>query len=202
MSLPMPHEQSFHDSVLSAWDLTLTVMRLLFLSRPSAAPRQRKGQAMRIPKTPKEFDYDLWTTEDGKCMVRIKATGEVVEVDRTVMQVLRSEEKRLRRALSSESEPCGTGKTAPTPLSLDALPEDVADSCWLADARDYTEEITTKLLERKLRESLTPIQYGIYQACILNGVSYKAYADQMGVSYQSVQNAIRLIQKKAKNIFG
>ena len=53
---------------------------------------------MKIPKTPKEFDYDLWTTEDGKCMVRIKATGEAVEVDRTVMQVLRSEEKRLRRA--------------------------------------------------------------------------------------------------------
>jgi len=53
-----------------------------------------------------------------------------------------------------------------------------------------------------LRESLTPTQYGIYQACILNGISYKAYADLMGVSYQSVQNAIRLIQKKAKNIFG
>ena len=130
---------------------------------------------MKIPKTPKEFDYDLWTTEDGKCMVRVKITGEVTEVDRKVMRILRAE---------------------------DALPEDVADSCWLADARDYTEEITTKLLERKLRESLTPIQYGIYQACILNGVSYKAYADQMGVSYQSVQNAIRLIQKKAKNIFG
>ena len=41
-----------------------------------------------IPKTPVEFDYDLWTTEDGKCMVRIKATGEVTEVERTVMQVL------------------------------------------------------------------------------------------------------------------
>jgi DNA-binding CsgD family transcriptional regulator len=65
-----------------------------------------------------------------------------------------------------------------------------------------TEEISTKLLERSLRESLTPTQYGIYQACILNGISYKAYADRMDVSYQSVQNAIRLIQKKAKNIFG
>ena len=64
-----------------------------------------------------------------------------------------------------------------------------------------TEEISTKLLERSLRESLTPTQYGIYQACILNGISYKAYADRMDVSYQSVQNAIRLIQKKAKNIF-
>ena len=76
------------------------------------------------------------------------------------------------------------------------------DSNWLADTVDYTEEISTKLLEQRLRESLTPTQYGIYQACILNGISYKAYADQMGVSYQSVQNAIRLIQKKAKNIFG
>ena len=25
--------------------------------------------AMSIPKTPVEFDYDLWTTEEGKCMV-------------------------------------------------------------------------------------------------------------------------------------
>ena len=24
----------------------------------------------RIPKTPIEFDYDLWISEDGKCMVR------------------------------------------------------------------------------------------------------------------------------------
>ena len=65
----------------------------------------------------------------------------------------------------------------------------------------YTEEITTKMLERILRESLTPTQYGIYKACILNGISYKAYADQMGVSYQSVQNAIRLIQKKSQKYF-
>ena len=155
-----------------------------------------------IPKTPVEFDYDLWTTEDGKCMVRIKATGEVTEVERTVMQVLRSEEKRFRRAMSLDQEADRDGISKPTILSLDVLHEDVTDSNWLADTVDYTEEISTKLLEQRLRESLTPTQYGIYQACILNGISYKAYADQMGVSYQSVQNAIRLIQKKAKNIFG
>ena len=153
---------------------------------------------MSIPKTPVEFDYDLWTTEEGKCMVRIKATGEITEVERSVMQVLRSEEKRLRRILSSEQDPSKEGKTVPTVLSLNLLPENMADSTWLADTRDYTEEITTKMLERILRESLTPTQYGIYKACILNGISYKAYADQMGVSYQSVQNAIRLIQKKPK----
>ena len=48
---------------------------------------------MKTPKTPIEFDYDLWTTEDGKCMVRVKITGEVTEVDRKVMRILRAEEK-------------------------------------------------------------------------------------------------------------
>ena len=86
---------------------------------------------MSIPKTPVEFDYDLWTTEEGKCMVRIKATGEITEVERSVMQVLRSEEKRLRRTISPEQGPSREGKTAPTVLSLDMLPEDVADSSWL-----------------------------------------------------------------------
>ena len=156
---------------------------------------------MSIPKTPAEFDYDLWTTDEGKCMVRIKATGEVTEVERAVMQVLRSEEKRLRRASFLEQGSFREEKPTPTILSLDVLPEEVFASRWLADTRDYTEEISTKLLESDLRKSLTPTQYGIYQACILNGISYKAYAERMGVSYQSVQNAIRLIQKKAKNIF-
>ena len=53
----------------------------------------------RIPKTPVEFDYDLWTTEDGKCMVRVKITGEVTEVDREVMKILRLEEKQMRRGV-------------------------------------------------------------------------------------------------------
>jgi len=41
---------------------------------------------MSIPKTPVEFDYDLWTTEEGKCMVRIKATGEITEVERSALR--------------------------------------------------------------------------------------------------------------------
>ena len=57
---------------------------------------------MKIPKTPIAFDYDLWTTEDGKCMVRVKRTGEVSEVDRKVMRILRAEEKRIRRSYGSD----------------------------------------------------------------------------------------------------
>ena len=91
-------------------------------------------------------------------MVRIKATGEVTEVERTVMQVLRSEEKRFRRAMSLDQEADRDGISKPTILSLDVLPEDVTDSNWLADTVDYTEEISTKLLEQRLRESLTPTQ--------------------------------------------
>ncbi|MCD7889638.1 MAG: hypothetical protein LUG23_06975 [Oscillospiraceae bacterium] len=41
-------------------------------------------------KTPIEFDYDLWTTEDGKCMVRVKLTGEVTEVARDVMKLIQA----------------------------------------------------------------------------------------------------------------
>lgn len=153
---------------------------------------------MKTPKTPATFDYDLWTTEDGKYMVRIKATGEVVEVERTVMQLLRTEEKRLRRGSHVPQGSDLETNSKPTILSLDVLPEDIASSRWMIDPKDYTEEISTRVLEAILCESLTPTQFSIYQACILNGASYKAYADRMGVSYQSVQNAIRLIQKKAK----
>ena len=153
---------------------------------------------MKTPKTPAAFDYDLWTTEDGRYMVRIKATGEVTEVQRTVMQLLRTEEKRLRRGSRIPQDPDLGNSSRPTILSLDVLPEDIASSQWMLDPKDYAEEISTQVLEDVLRKSLTPIQFSVYQACILNGISYKAYADRMGISYQSVQHTIRLIQKKAK----
>ena len=91
---------------------------------------------MRIPKTPKEFDYDLWTTEDGKYMVRIKATGETTEVDHEVMKALRSEEKKLRRSYdagtSSESEEREEKQSSPI-LSLDMVTEEDVKSSdgWL-----------------------------------------------------------------------
>ena len=95
----MPHGQS-RKTLFIGTDRMTTVMRLFCCL---AFPRLRasgKDKTMSIPKTPVEFDYDLWTTEEGKCMVRIKATGEITEVERSVMQVLRSEEKRLRRTIS------------------------------------------------------------------------------------------------------
>ena len=114
---------------------------------------------MKTPKTPIEFDYDIWTTEDGKCMVRVKRTGEVSEVDRKVMRILRAEEKRIRRSYGSDNsseDEDGAEKISDTVLSLDAMPEDdVKSAAWLADSRDCMEELITALKEKELLSILT-----------------------------------------------
>ena len=59
-------------------------------------------------KALKEFDYNLWTTEENgvkKYFVGVKATGEVTEVDAEVMKVLRNEEKKMRRHIEEEIYP-------------------------------------------------------------------------------------------------
>lgn len=58
-------------------------------------------------KALKEFDYNLWTTEENgvkKYFVGVKATGEVTEVDAEVMKVLRNEEKKMRRHIEEEGK--------------------------------------------------------------------------------------------------
>ena len=91
----MPHEQSFSSLCFIGMGSKLTVMRLFF---SLVLPLLRASGKDKTMKTPIEFDYDLWTTEEGKCMVRIKLTGEVCEVSRETMRVLRNEEKKLRRS--------------------------------------------------------------------------------------------------------
>ncbi len=160
----------------------------------------------RIPKTPIEFDYDLWTTEDGKCMVRVKLTGEVTEVDREVMKILRAEEKKLRRSYgpgnTTEDENC-VEKTSDTVLSLDALPEDdVKSSAWLADPHDFTTDITTTMLEQELIASLTDAQLDLYKKCIVGDKALREYAREEGINFKCAWKRRDLIQKKAKKIFG
>ena len=132
----------------------------------------------RIPKTPIEFDYDLWTTEDGKCMVRVKCTGEVTEVDREVMKALRAEEKRLRRSYTgSNSDDTEEAEDKSSTLSLDALPEDdVKASAWLADPRDFTEEVTTAMLEQDFLRILTDTQRDIFTKVLREGMKPYDYA--------------------------
>lgn len=159
---------------------------------------------MRIPKTPIEFDYDLWTTEDGKSIVRIKSTGEVTEVDHDVMKILRMEEKRLRRSYGKKAdgdEEDVEKKSGNSVLSLDALPDEVKTGVWLADPYDFAEELLFRLDVDEFKKLLTEKQQDVFQSCMINGETYVAYAIRKGIRAQSVQETARYIKKKAEKFF-
>ena len=191
----MPHEQSFLSSVLSVWEDQLTVMRLFFsLVHPLLRASGKD-----------KFDYDLWTTEDGKCMVRVKATGETTEVDREVMKALRNEEKKLRRSYdtggASDSEDSEDAQPS-TMLSLDAVPEDdVKASAWLESPEKMEEDIITGLLEQEFIRSLTKPQLDVYMNCMRGNMSMLSYAKQDGLSFSTVKDTRDAIRKKFKKIF-
>ena len=181
-------------------------MRLfLSLVHPLLRASGKDKTMKRIPKTPVEFDYDLWTTEDGKCMVRVKATGETTEVDREVMKALRNEEKKLRRSYdtggSSDSNDFEEKQSSPV-LSLDAMPEDdVKTSAWLTDPHDFAEDVLLNLTIENFKATLTQNQKDVFICCMMNGESYAEYALRNGVRSQSVQETVCYIKKKAKNFF-
>lgn len=144
-----------------------------------------------LPKI--EFDYDLWTTEEGKYMVRIRSTGEVAEVDRAVMRVLRADEKRNRRASAQ-------GKRLSV-LSLDILPEDIADSRWLADKHDFMDDVLMNESICEFQKMLTENQRSAFYAVILQGKGVREYAQEKGINHKSVVETMALIRKKAKKYF-
>ena len=205
----MPHEQRFlfvETSVLSVWDYKLTVMRLsFFLVHPLLRTSGKDKTMKRTPKTPVEFDYDLWTTEDGKCMVRVKRTGEVSEVDRKVMRILRAEEKRIRRSYGSDNtseDEDGAEKISDTVLSLDAMPEDdVKSAAWLADSRDCMEELITALKEKELLSILTEKQRELYLAMTREGLTLREFARRKGIGIRAAFDLKAAVQKKFQRIF-
>lgn len=201
----MPHEQSFLSSVLSVWEDQLTVMRLFLSLVHPLLPASGKDKTMkRIPKTPVEFDYDLWTTEDGKCMVRVKATGETTEVDREVMKMLRNEEKKLRRSMTGAPiEGAENGETS-TILSLDFISceggEDMSPA-WLTDPSNDIEAAETELFIAEFRKSLSANQREVFDVVLIGGMRVREYARLKGVNHKSVVETVAAIRKKLKNIF-
>lgn len=110
---------------------------------------------MKVPKTPDDFDYDLWT-QDGMCFMRIKRTGEQCEITQETMRLLRSEEKRLRREKEDILIPVKEGnkptdrKMKISLLSFDELESNpiVGDS-FLVYETDYLETLATSMKEAK-----------------------------------------------------
>ena len=160
---------------------------------------------MKTPKTPVTFDYDLWTTEDGKCMVRVKKTGEVSEVNRDVMRVLRAEEKRIRRSYGSDStseDEDSAEKSSDSVLSLDAMPEDdVKSAAWLAGSRDCMEQLITALKEKELLSLLTEKQRELYLAMTREGLTLREFARRKAIGIRAAFDLKAAVQKKFQKIF-
>ena len=158
---------------------------------------------MKTPKTPIEFDYDLWTTEDGKCMVRVKITGEVTEVDREVMKALRAEEKRIRRALRSNE---GTVKDGiahqPRIFSLSAVSEnEMEKSDWLVDPTSYFANIEARLFVESAMEMLSPLEQEIFLSCLLGEMPIRQFAERNGMRKSTAWDMANSIRKKLQEIF-
>lgn len=148
-------------------------------------------------KTLKEFDYDLWTTNEAgrkKYFARVKNTGEVTEISLEVRRYLMSQEKQLRRERMNQD----------TELSLEAVCEDIRanESLWLFDAEMGPEDKV--LLKRSIGEfieELTPNQRDIFQNCMINGVGLREYARSRSLNHKSLCEASEAIRKKLKKFF-
>lgn len=156
---------------------------------------------MSVPKPPKEFDYDLWTTDSGAYMVRVKSTGEICEVDSETMRFLRSEEKRLRRFLNTYSQVQAMSGAV---VSLDCFKQEIGDNHLSAclESQDDLEKIAlANIIVERFQTVLTPNQLDVYKSCILGGKSYVEYAGERGFTYQYIQKCVAAIRKKAKKFF-
>ena len=140
-------------------------------------------------------------------MVRVKITGEVTEVDRKVMRILRAEEKRLRRSKHGVPISGTEGKTAEERASVLSLSYVSYEGCedlepyWLIDSSSMEESVMFWMSEKEFRATLTPKQLDIYLNCIIGGQSKIDYAAANNMQRQSVYNAATLIMKKAKYFF-
>lgn len=145
----------------------------------------------------KEFDYDLWTTQEGgikRYWARVKATGEVAEISIEIMRCLRTEEKRIYREIE-------TSQQRGSMLSLEFLYDEEKEG-WLSDCGIGASEMENTLTEEAFRQLLTPAQLSVFDECLIRGESQKAYAAAHGVTFQMVNKHIHAIRKKAKKFFG
>lgn len=141
--------------------------------------------------TLKEFDYDLWTTNDNGCVhywTRVKRTGEVCEVDYKVFKYLRSEENRMNYESRKGNKP----------LSLDINADtDIGESAsWIIDPFDCIENLICKMDIEKFCAALTEKQRDLFTECIINGKRQAEYAREHGIDHKTVNECLKSIRKK------
>lgn len=156
----------------------------------------------------KDFDYDLWTSPDGKCFVRVRSTGEVSEISEETMKFLRAEEKRLfreqelKKNLNSDDLRIKTKASICFPLSFDIYSDDEnEDSVWLKSNENIEEDQADKENEKEFIEQLSDKQKEIFMCVLLGGETQAEFAKRKEIKIQSVNESIKYIRKKAKKFF-
>ncbi len=158
----------------------------------------------------KEFEYDLWTTEDGHYYARVKSTGEVSEISREIFRFLRCQEKEvyrrqeLRKANDENKttdESVKRKATVENPLSLDPMDENVDESAWGYTELDFTDIVCLSMLLTEFEQTLSEKQLEVYTCIFKNHETRTAFAARKGVSDRSVRYVLEKIQEKAKLFF-
>ena len=160
---------------------------------------------MSSPTYVKEFAYDLWTTEDGKCWARVRSTGEVTEISLDVMRFLRNEELQIWRHYQPLEDDANLLKRQSYeishPLSLDC-PVKILDKphepSWAVSSDDIEKEYLEEEALRNLIRCLTPRQADLFYCCVILGWTQSEYALKNGISKQSVSESFSQIVKKIK----
>ncbi|MFI3249522.1 MAG: hypothetical protein R3Y07_00995 [Eubacteriales bacterium] len=162
---------------------------------------------MKVPKTPDDFDYDLWT-ENGSYFMRIKRTGEQCEINLDTMRLLRNEEKRLRREKEDILVPVKQGhKETDRKIKISLLSLDYLDSnssqgeSALRYETDFNEGLATSIKEEGFRLQLTKRQLLVYEKCLLQGMPYEEFSELYGISVDCIRSTVRWVRKKARKFF-
>lgn len=146
----------------------------------------------------KKFDYDLWTTNDDgvkRYWVRIRATQEVVEVDLKTLRFLRTEEKKIYRAIEEARNNAGTV------LSYEVFEDEEISGEWLIDEKDLETQVLMQSEIDAVVKTLTPKQFGVYKNCILEGMELREFARKNNLSYSTIKDIRDAIRKKFQKNF-
>ena len=146
----------------------------------------------------KKFDYDLWTTNDDgvkRYWVRIRATQEVVEVDLKTLRFLRTEEKKIFRAIEDARNNAGTV------LSYEVFEDEEISGEWLIDEKDLETQVLMQSEIDAVVKTLTPKQFLVYKNCMLEGMELREFARKNNSSYSTVKDIRDAIRKKFQKNF-
>ncbi len=157
-------------------------------------------------RTPKEFDYDLWKDIEGKTYIRIKETGEICEVDNDTFRLLRNEAMAIYRkqkgiAIYGKENGKSVVIERKSILTLDSASDYSAEPSWLISEIDVESEVISNDNIIYFSKHLTKAQLDVLVNCLLAGKSITEFANEKGVSKQSVHQIVQTIRKKYKKIF-